>query len=91
MEQEQRWFALAPAEGKAFLFLGSLAIILLTSEQTHNAFTLSSSPTHPGRATLQKIYRQPTSIVTTETLDKLATALGVDARVLIESVLDEDK
>lgn len=41
--------------------------------------------------TLQKIYRLPTSIVTTETLDKLATALGVDARELIESVADEDK
>ncbi len=35
---------------------------------------------------IQKIYRRPTSIVTTETLDKLATALGVDASELIESI-----
>lgn len=41
--------------------------------------------------TLQKIYRQPTSIVTTETLDKLATALGVDVRELLESVSNEDR
>jgi DNA-binding Xre family transcriptional regulator len=38
--------------------------------------------------TLQKIYRYPTSIVTTETLDKLAKALGVSVRDLIESVPD---
>lgn len=41
--------------------------------------------------TLQKIYRQPTSIVTTETLDKLATALGVDVRELLESISNEDR
>lgn len=40
--------------------------------------------------TLQKIYRNPTSIVTTETLDRLAKALGVDVRELLESVPDED-
>jgi DNA-binding Xre family transcriptional regulator len=39
--------------------------------------------------TLQRIYRQPTTIVTTETLGKLARALGVDASELIESALDE--
>jgi DNA-binding Xre family transcriptional regulator len=35
---------------------------------------------------IQKIYRRPYSIVTTETLDKLAQVLGVDASALIESV-----
>jgi DNA-binding Xre family transcriptional regulator len=38
--------------------------------------------------TLQKIFRDPYRVVTTETLDKLARALGVDARELIESVTD---
>ncbi len=38
--------------------------------------------------TIQKIYRYPTSIVTTETLDKLAKVLQVDASELIESVPD---
>jgi DNA-binding Xre family transcriptional regulator len=41
--------------------------------------------------TLQKIYRYPTSIVTTETLDKLAKALGVSVRDLIEDVPDNAK
>lgn len=35
---------------------------------------------------VQKIYRYPYSIVTTETLDRLARVLGVDASELIESV-----
>jgi len=36
--------------------------------------------------TIQKLFRQPTStIITTETLDKLATALNVDIAMLIES------
>jgi transcriptional regulator with XRE-family HTH domain len=36
--------------------------------------------------TIQKLFRQPTStIITTETLDKLATALNVDVSLLIES------
>jgi len=35
--------------------------------------------------TLRRILRNPTEIVTTETLDKLATALNVDASLLIES------
>jgi DNA-binding Xre family transcriptional regulator len=39
--------------------------------------------------TLQKIFRDPYRVVTTETLDKLARALGVDARELIESVPDK--
>lgn len=39
--------------------------------------------------TIQKIYRYPYSIVTTETLDKLAKVLGVDASELIESVPDD--
>jgi DNA-binding Xre family transcriptional regulator len=38
---------------------------------------------------IQKIYRRPYSVVTTETLDKLARVLGVDASELIESVEDE--
>jgi len=39
--------------------------------------------------TLKRIYRNPTAVITTETLDKLAKALGVDASKLIESVPDE--
>ena len=39
--------------------------------------------------TLQRIYRQPTTIVTTETLGKLAKALGVDVSELIESVPED--
>jgi DNA-binding Xre family transcriptional regulator len=40
--------------------------------------------------TLQKIYRNPTQAnITLFTLDKLAKALGVDVRELIESVPDE--
>lgn len=35
--------------------------------------------------TLRRILRNPMEIVTTETLDKLATALNVDASLLIES------
>ena len=35
--------------------------------------------------TLRKIYREPTSIVTTETLGRLATALNVDVSLLLES------
>ncbi len=41
--------------------------------------------------TLKRIYRNPTAIITTETLDKLAKALGVDASALIESVPDESE
>ena len=39
-QEEQRGFAHTPEEGKAFWFLGALAIIMLTSEQTQNAFAL---------------------------------------------------
>jgi DNA-binding Xre family transcriptional regulator len=38
--------------------------------------------------TIQKIYRYPTSIITTETLDKIAKVLNVNASELIESVPD---
>jgi len=42
--------------------------------------------------TLRKIYQQPTTAnVTIETLDRLAKALEVDIRELLESILDEDK
>ena len=40
--------------------------------------------------TVQRIFRDPTRIVTTETLDRLAKTLGVDASELIESVPDEE-
>lgn len=40
--------------------------------------------------TIRKIYQHPTLIITTETLDKLAKALGVDGSELIESVPDEE-
>jgi DNA-binding Xre family transcriptional regulator len=38
--------------------------------------------------TVRKIYRYPNSIVTTETLDKIAKTLNIDASALIESVPD---
>lgn len=38
---------------------------------------------------VQKIFRNPTAIVTTETLDRFALALGVDASELIETIHDE--
>jgi DNA-binding Xre family transcriptional regulator len=38
--------------------------------------------------TLQKIYRHPTSVITTETLAKLAEALGVSSSELIEDIPD---
>lgn len=41
--------------------------------------------------TVQRIFRDPTRIVTTETLDKFAKVLGVDASELIESVPDDDE
>ena len=40
--------------------------------------------------TIRKIYRDPYTIVTTETLDKLARALEVDVRELLESVSGND-
>lgn len=39
--------------------------------------------------TLKRIYRDPYAIITTETLDKLAIALGVDVRELLESIIDK--
>ena len=39
--------------------------------------------------TLKRIYRDPYAIITTETLDKLAKALGVPSSTLIEDVPDE--
>jgi DNA-binding Xre family transcriptional regulator len=39
---------------------------------------------------IQRIFRNPYSVVTTDTLDKLADALSVDARELIESIPNED-
>ncbi len=41
--------------------------------------------------TLKRIYRDPYAIITTETLDKLAKALGVPSGALIEDVPDDDK
>jgi transcriptional regulator with XRE-family HTH domain len=41
--------------------------------------------------TVQRIFRDPTRIVTTETLDKFAKVLGVDASELIESVPDDNE
>ena len=41
--------------------------------------------------TVRKIFHYPQSIVTTETLDKFAEVLGVDASMLIESVSPDDK
>jgi len=38
--------------------------------------------------TVRKIYRDPYTIITTETLAKLAKALGVSSRELIEDVED---
>jgi len=40
--------------------------------------------------TVRRIYRHPYTIVTTETLDKIAKVLNVDVSELIESVPDED-
>ena len=39
--------------------------------------------------TLKRIYRDPYAIITTETLDKLARALGVPSSELIEDVPDK--
>jgi DNA-binding Xre family transcriptional regulator len=39
--------------------------------------------------TMRKIFQQPFSIITTETLDKIAKALEVDPRELIEGVPDD--
>jgi DNA-binding Xre family transcriptional regulator len=39
--------------------------------------------------TLQKIYKDPYTVVTTETLGKLAKILGVDSSELIEGVSED--
>jgi DNA-binding Xre family transcriptional regulator len=39
--------------------------------------------------TMQKIFRYPMSVVTTETLNRIATALGVSIHELIEDVPDK--
>ena len=39
--------------------------------------------------TLRTLYREPTRIITTDTLERLARALGVPASELIEEVPDE--
>ena len=39
--------------------------------------------------TLKRIYRNPYAIITTETLDKLARALGVSSSELNEDVADK--
>lgn len=41
--------------------------------------------------TVRKLFQYPFSNVTTETLDKFAKVLGVDASELIESVPDEKR
>jgi len=39
---------------------------------------------------IQRIFRNPYSVVTTDTLDRIAEALNVDARELIESIPTDD-
>jgi DNA-binding Xre family transcriptional regulator len=39
--------------------------------------------------TVRRIFQHPMTVVTTETLGKLATTLEVDASMLIESIPDE--
>jgi DNA-binding Xre family transcriptional regulator len=41
--------------------------------------------------TIRKMYRNPYTIITTETLDKLAKALGVPPGELLEQVEDEQE
>jgi DNA-binding Xre family transcriptional regulator len=41
--------------------------------------------------TIKRIYRDSMTIVTTETLGKIATALNVDASELIENAPDENQ
>lgn len=41
--------------------------------------------------TVRRIFHNPTTIVTTETLGKLARVLGVDVSALIESVSDNSE
>jgi DNA-binding Xre family transcriptional regulator len=41
--------------------------------------------------TIRKVYREPTTIITTETLSKLAKALGVPSSELIEDVEPDEQ
>jgi transcriptional regulator with XRE-family HTH domain len=41
--------------------------------------------------TVQRVFRNPMKIITTETLDRFAKVLGVDASELIESVPDDER
>jgi transcriptional regulator with XRE-family HTH domain len=41
--------------------------------------------------TIKRIYRNPTAIVSTETINKLAKALGVSTMELMEDVPDESE
>jgi len=41
--------------------------------------------------TVQRIWHDPTKEISTSTLDKIATALGVPAAALIETVPDEEE
>lgn len=38
---------------------------------------------------VQKVFRNPTAIVTTDTLDRFALALGVDVSELVETIHNE--
>ncbi len=39
--------------------------------------------------TIKRIYRNPTAVVTTETINKLAKALGVSTMEILEDIPDE--
>ncbi|GHO91008.1 hypothetical protein KSF_010560 [Reticulibacter mediterranei] len=41
--------------------------------------------------TVRRIFREPDTVVTTETLDKLATTMGVDIRDLIETIHEKEQ
>ena len=41
--------------------------------------------------TMRRVYRNPTGSFTTPTIDRLAKALGVDAKELIETIPDTDE
>ena len=48
MSPSTRGYALSQSEGEAIWFLGALATIKATSEQTHNAFALQEQVVAPG-------------------------------------------
>ncbi len=41
--------------------------------------------------TVKRLWKDPYQTANTDTLERLATALGVDVRELLETVPDEDK